>query len=125
MPCLQQQLRLDVNLVLFCAWTGSHGILLGKRELDEVLTLVADWHELVVKPLRQIRESLKSHRIQTEASELLSPAVSDNELKAEQIEQAMLYSWSLKLRPADQQGRDEILSKISRCYWKMRSECSR
>ena len=89
---LQERYSLDVNLLLFCAYTGGHGVTLSADELRDAMAAVADWHHDVVRPLRAARRALKSAR--AEAAQALRNDVKNDELRAEQIEQAMLWSWS-------------------------------
>jgi uncharacterized protein (TIGR02444 family) len=93
---LQETLGIDVNLLLFCAWTGAeHRIKLTPTELDEFSATVRDWHEQVVLPLRGARQALKV----IGGHDTLREKVKAAELESEQIEQAMLYALVVERRP--------------------------
>lgn len=57
---LQDEHGLDVNLVLFCIWSGLAGP--GKITPDELSSAIAragNWQKNVVEPIRKIRRTLK------------------------------------------------------------------
>ena len=100
--CLELQDRhgLDVNMLLFCAFVGAvHGAILPERDLTELLAAVGDWHNGVLRALRNARRALKrfaGDRAPIGASAAaLRTSVKAAELGAEQIEQAMLEDWSV------------------------------
>lgn len=95
-PALQRQL-LDlqdtkgyrINLLLLSMWMSFL-----HRDLRPCLTAVIEdsktWHEQVVTPLRETRKCLPN------SATALKQQIQACELQAEQIEQAILYSSSLK-----------------------------
>lgn len=89
---LQDRHRLDVNLLLFCAWAGSNGRRLDGGDLGQLRALAWPWQDNVVSPLRGARRWLKQ---QTTLPEDLGDAfreeVKSLELQAEMLEQLMLY----------------------------------
>lgn len=89
---LQDRHRLDVNILLFCAWAGSRGYRLDGGELGQLRLAARPWHEEVVSPLRAARRWLK---VQSSVPETLGEAfreeVKSLELQAEMLEQLMLY----------------------------------
>jgi len=90
---LQEQFGLDVNLLLFCAYAGGiEGVRLSAEDLDAAEGAIGGWHRGVVRPLRAARRALKIWS--AEGPQALRSRVKADELKAEQIEQAMLWAWS-------------------------------
>lgn len=89
---LQETVGLDVNLLLFCAWLGTRAIVLGRSDIEAASRVVALWHSSVVRPLRGVRRHIKTQY--GDAFENLRSRVKDNELQAEQIEQAMLFAYA-------------------------------
>jgi uncharacterized protein (TIGR02444 family) len=92
---LQDRRNLDVNLLLFALWRGMAGERLTSARLTTLDLLMADWRDRSVRPLRNIRRDLKPllerlgpHRA---AAEALRAEIAAAELRAEQIEQAMLF----------------------------------
>jgi len=89
---LQERHRLDVNLLLFCAWAGSNGRRLDGGDLGLLRSAARPWHDQVVAPLRAARRWLKQ---QTSVPESLGEAFREEvkalELQAEMLEQLMLY----------------------------------
>jgi uncharacterized protein (TIGR02444 family) len=88
---LQERLALDVNLLLLCAYAGVRGVTFSDNDVGAAAGVVAGWHGDVVRPLRAARRALKS--IARENAATLRTEVKMAELKAEQIEQAMLWAW--------------------------------
>ena len=48
---LQERHRLDVNLLLFCAWAGCNGRRLDGGDLGLLRSVARPWHDQVVAPL--------------------------------------------------------------------------
>ena len=88
---LQERFALDVNLLLLCAYAGVQGVMLSDIDVAAAAEAVAGWHAQVVRPLRQARRALKP--VVRDDAAALRAQVKGVELKAEQIEQAMLWSW--------------------------------
>lgn len=59
--CLQLQgsAQVDVNLLLFVAWTTSTGHSVSLSDIQAARALVDPWHSEIVKPLRAVRQRLK------------------------------------------------------------------
>jgi uncharacterized protein (TIGR02444 family) len=89
---LQDALGLDVNLLLFCAWLGTRATVLSRSEIESATRIVAAWHDSVVRPLRSVRRQMKM--LYGDGFENLRTRVKENELRAEQIEQAMLFAYA-------------------------------
>jgi len=86
---LQESHRIDVNVLLWCAWTGRHGIALTDGDVAAAKAAVESWHDAVVRPLRRTRQGMK--RLGTAEFEPLRARVKELEIDAEQIEQALLF----------------------------------
>ncbi len=56
---LQDRLGLDVNMLLYCCWTGADGRLLSRDDLKAVEAVAEPWQSEVVRPLRALRRRLK------------------------------------------------------------------
>lgn len=93
---LQDNSGYDVNLVLFCIWYGRYFGEIDQDLLDRAIGISRQWGQPVVAPLREIRRRMKSlpgnfqPRL-AEAREALRNNVKKLELRAEQLQQAMLY----------------------------------
>lgn len=90
---LQSALNIDVNVLLFCAWLGAdRKIILTEKNLAAIDAQVRRWHETVVRPLRSIRQAMKPlPEMADETVQNLRKEIAANELRAEQIEQALLF----------------------------------
>jgi uncharacterized protein (TIGR02444 family) len=93
--CLRLQFDhgLDVNAVLFCAWTGGLGISLDKSTLEEQIAAALEWQELAVQPIRVIRRRLKNLNVaglSTSGRDDLRQSIKAAELEAEKLEQSIL-----------------------------------
>jgi|GEM_PF-264196 len=98
--CLAVQERhgIDVNLLLLCAYTGAvEGAVLSASDVADALEASGAWHGNVVKALRQVRRTLKpwgaGQGTLANVVEGLRVKVKGAELEAEQIEQAMMWTW--------------------------------
>jgi uncharacterized protein (TIGR02444 family) len=91
---LQDALNIDVNALLFCAWLGAEKKLaLNEANLAAIGAEVERWHRNVVRPLRAVRQTMKPMpEMADDAVAALRKDVAAAELRAEQIEQAMLFS---------------------------------
>jgi uncharacterized protein (TIGR02444 family) len=92
---LQDRYGIDVNVLLFCAYVGAvHGAALPAQDLRDVSGAVAEWHDKIVRGLREVRRVLKP--ITSEPTPIAAPAgamretVKAMELEAERIEQMTL-----------------------------------
>lgn len=93
--CLGLQARhgIDVNALLFCAWAGAgRRALLSERQVAGIVARVEAWQQRTVLPLRTVRQTLKEMLAIGEPVTTLRKDVAAAELKAEQIEQAMLFA---------------------------------
>jgi uncharacterized protein (TIGR02444 family) len=86
----------DVNLLLFAAWLGAlHHRSLTEGDIGAMRCAAAGWHDRVVRPLRKIRQDVKvAEQMQFDAVQTLRKDIAAVELKAEQVEQALLFSWA-------------------------------
>ena len=108
---LQETLGLDVNVLLFCAWCGTRANALSRAEIDAACGAVADWHENVVRPLRGVRQHIKTlHR---DDFEKFRTKVKGIELEAEQIEQAILFGYVKRLQNSKTNTADAVASNVN------------
>jgi uncharacterized protein (TIGR02444 family) len=90
---LQDQHGADVNLLLWCAWVGSLGILLGTQDLVAAEAATSAWREAVVGPLRSARQALRGGDLGAVSAEMavaLRTRVKAVELEAERLQQTVL-----------------------------------
>jgi uncharacterized protein (TIGR02444 family) len=86
---LQETLGIDVNLLLFCAWLGAaRRNALADADLERVKSIVQAWHEQAVRPLRGVRQRLKTLPGSDVAA--FRTRVKALELEAEQLEPCSL-----------------------------------
>ena len=89
---LQDRHGVDVNMLLFCAWAGRRGHILGPEDLARLRAAVQPWQAAVVGPLRAVRRQLKTMDVVPEpAIDRLRTRVKDAELDAESVEQWLLF----------------------------------
>ena len=90
---LQTSLNINVNALLFCAWLGSERqTSLTDENLSALDICIWRWHSTVVEPLRAVRQTMKPLPVMTEgAVQMLRADIAKLELRAEQIEQAILF----------------------------------
>jgi len=105
---LQDEQGFRINILLFSIWLAFE-----RKTLHSYLTNIIEsteqWHTQVVHPLRQVRKSLP--KILPKPS--LKAQIQENELQAEQIEQAILYRCSLSIPKIESSHLDslQILTK--------------
>jgi uncharacterized protein (TIGR02444 family) len=93
---LQDCAGVDVNVLLFALFAASEcGIAFREEDLVDIDHAVAGWREEVVVKLRSVRRRLKSGPFLARGreTERLRDHLKEAELRAEQIEQAVLASW--------------------------------
>jgi uncharacterized protein (TIGR02444 family) len=109
---LQEAIGLDVNLLLFCAWLGTRAIVLSRSDIEAASRIVAPWHKSVVRPLRGVRRHIKTQY--GDEFENLRSLVKENELQAEQIEQAMLFAYAQGIQISPGSGfRDAVARNVN------------
>src|SRR3546814_8556475 len=90
--CSSDLHRLDVNLLLFCAWAGCNGRRLDGGDLGLLRSVARPWQDNVVAPLRAARRWLKQQAaVPEDLGEAFREEVKALELQAEMLEQLMLY----------------------------------
>lgn len=90
---LQEALGIDVNVLLFCAWLGAEEkLVLNDKNFAAIDACVRSWHQTVVRPLRAVRQAMKPMPEMADAvAQELRKDIAAAELRAEQIEQALLF----------------------------------
>ena len=88
---LQDTHGLDVNLLLFCCWAGHNGHPIDPEEMSHLVKASEPWQAEFLRPLRAARRYLKGSRggLPNKAGPLYE-AILANELKGEELEQALL-----------------------------------
>ena len=108
--CLELQERggADVNLVLALIWHANNGGgALSREAIGDGQAAVADWQARVVKPLRDVRRSLKGSDCEDrDGAESLRQKVKGLEFEAERIEQFRLAA----LLPTSAETEDDARS---------------
>lgn len=96
---LQSALGIDINVLLFVAWIGAaKDIILDDRSLATIEARVRGWNDSVVRPLRTVRKNMKSlPEIANEPVNDMRKDIAALELRAEQIEQALLFGAAEKV----------------------------
>jgi len=114
---LQDALDIDVNILLFCAWLGTRAIALGAEDIMAAEDAVARWRDNVVKPLRRARRQTKA----LTRDEAFRTSIKDVELRAEQIEQAMLFAAASALGGSAAADRADAVARNVRGYIALKS----
>src|SRR5512140_1479995 len=70
---LQERCGADVNLLLFCAWTGRTGRVLDASSLRLAVDRVGDWQSAVIAPLRLARRGIKRQAADATVAALAAP----------------------------------------------------
>ena len=107
---LQERFGLDVNVLLFAAYLGAvRGESLAPADLDTVAATVGDWHREVVRPLRAVRQRLKTGPAPApnEATGALRAKLQKLEIEAELIELGQLGQLAARLGAPPASGTPE------------------
>ena len=90
---LQDQAKVDVNILFFLLWNATQGRTYKKADVAEVERLIGAWRDMAVVPIRNVRRALKSPPsvMAPEAAEGLRSRVKAVELEAERLQQEALY----------------------------------
>ena len=109
---LQDTHGIDVDLLLFCAWTGAQDILLTDADMAAIEALVRPWRDTAIAPLRAARRGIKTLPQMADADvAALRKDVAALELRAEQIEHAMLYAVASTLGSASGTTAEEAMRR--------------
>ncbi len=86
---LQDRLGLDVNMLLYCCWSGADGRSLSREDLKAVEAVAEPWQSEVVRPLRALRRRLKGGfgAMPAERVEAYRKRVNELEIEGEHIAQ--------------------------------------
>ena len=57
---LQDQARVDVNVLFFLLWNATQGRALNAADVTKVEEAIGPWREMTVVPIRNVRRALKS-----------------------------------------------------------------
>ncbi|MEH2512816.1 uncharacterized protein (TIGR02444 family) [Nitrobacteraceae bacterium AZCC 1564] len=92
---LQDQHGADVNIVLFILWVADQGRRLSAQDISKITSLVADWQNEVVRPLRLARRFLKvpAAEWQLQETAALRERIKADELEAERLQQSAMASF--------------------------------
>ncbi|WP_182915239.1 TIGR02444 family protein [Rhodopseudomonas palustris] len=113
---LQDEFGVDVNVLLICLYGGSKlGIGIGEREVALLDETVAAWRSEIVQPMRAIRRQLKTVSSPCLPGDLRD-TVKHAELRAEQVELAMLAESIRKLPTASAPDLRAALHAVTAYY---------
>ena len=116
---LQQAHAIDVNLLLFCAWLGTQAVTLSAKDIEGASIAVSSWHERVIRPLRGVRQWIKT--LNREEFGSFRERVKKIELDAEQIEQSILFAHSTRFQGLADADRSEAIARNVEQYLKTKS----
>jgi uncharacterized protein (TIGR02444 family) len=90
---LQDQARVDVNILFFLLWNATQGRTYKKADIAEIERLIGAWRDMTVVPIRAVRRALKSppEVMEPAAAESLRTRIKAVELEAERLQQEALY----------------------------------
>lgn len=88
---LQDQYRVDVNVLLLILWLAAADKLLSEDEIIKIDGQIKEWRDSVVAPLRAVRRSVPKSTMQSSRMEFRA-SLKLLELHAERIEQDDLFA---------------------------------
>ncbi len=107
---LQERHGIDVNFLFFCIWRGLSAGPLDAETLRERHEAIADWHQIVVRHLRSLRQRLKEPvgPIDRDLAQALRARIQKIEIDAEHVEQVTLSAGHV---PSTEGKRDAIAAR--------------
>ena len=89
---MQNQYQADVNILLYCCWTGGKQIQLSENDIEILIKTSQPWQENILKHLRAARSTLKtsSIAIPNEQRKKTCDNICEMELNAEHMNQLAL-----------------------------------
>jgi uncharacterized protein (TIGR02444 family) len=90
---LQDQAKVDVNVLFFLLWNATQGRALNAAEVEEIERAIGPWREMTVVPIRNVRRALKAPPPVMPAAEAesLRSRIKAVELEAERLQQEALF----------------------------------
>jgi uncharacterized protein (TIGR02444 family) len=112
---LQDQARVDVNILFFLLWNATERRALSATEVAEVERAIGGWRDMAVIPIRNVRRALKS------PPPLMAPDIAEGfrtrikavELEAERLQQEALYDLAQSRRFGQSVGSPIEAAQIS------------
>jgi uncharacterized protein (TIGR02444 family) len=101
--CLQDEAGVDVNLVFFLLWNASLKKRFSLADVKAADAAVADWRNIAVIPIRNIRRALKDAPILPDPGivEDYRTRIKGLELEAERLEHEALYDFFQSHAPGE------------------------
>lgn len=89
---LQDEYRVNINILLWCIWCGEEGMPIDEARLDLAALEIHAWHGQMVEPLRTIRRAMKNFDAAQKNKSLAScyEQMKAAELALERVELSML-----------------------------------
>jgi uncharacterized protein (TIGR02444 family) len=90
---LQDQARVDVNILFFLLWNATEKRALNAGEVAEVERTIGGWRDMAVVPIRNVRRALKAPPpvMAPDVAEGFRSRIKAVELEAERLQQEALY----------------------------------
>ncbi len=90
---LQDQAKVDVNILFFLLWNATQGRALNAADVAEIERAIGAWRDMAVVPIRNVRRALKSPPpvMAPDAAEGFRTRIKAVELEAERLQQEALY----------------------------------
>lgn len=82
----QDQHQAKVNVLLWLIWLGHRQLVISESELQQAEVIIAEWHEQVTRPLRELRRELKPRAANDADAEKVREQIKTAELAAERYE---------------------------------------
>lgn len=96
---LQDRWGANINIILWLAWLARQNLQIDAQTITRAETRIANWHENLVEPVRQLRRTLSAQlsaqlageiEVERELMDATYQQFKSAELHAEQVEQALL-----------------------------------
>ena len=115
----QEECQVDINLMLYCCWTGiSQTPVLRATDITFLRQIVDRWQSEIVQPIRSLRQTLKIDVRGAPASGVagVRAGLQKAELEAERLQQDMLHTSApreIHVAPDESEGRQHTISNLA------------
>jgi len=98
---LQEEARVDVNLLLFLLWQATQQRALTAADIKALDATISGWRDTAVIPLRNLRRALKSvpGLVALNTAEAFRTRIKAVELEAERLQQEAMYALAATMPP--------------------------
>ncbi|MDH5473563.1 MAG: TIGR02444 family protein [Gammaproteobacteria bacterium] len=111
---LQDKYQADINILLYCCWTGQKQISLSENDIKILINISQPWQTNILSHLRSARKTLKISTvvIQKELREQAHKNICEMELNAEHMNQLALEK-AINLKKKSRNKKSDVIDCVT------------